>query len=181
MALFCAAIKRDSVPQERNWSRSLPCPNLVWDFAFLSLEMYLLLLFFLFLFSPYFCSVDACAVCIVSGHCNQSYSVLFYVIFKLLYRCINAFFNAGNSSSLFFSWHKESVNNNEKRTCLLIPKFDQKFSYLFEATSSGLMLESMAQLTECSGGEAISLMFVYSLQVFYTTCNRWFSLKSEWQ
>ena len=49
----------------------------MWDFACLSLEMYIQLFFFLFLFSCYFCSVDAWVVSIISGRCNQSSSILF--------------------------------------------------------------------------------------------------------
>ena len=47
------------------------------------------------LFSTYFCSVDRRVVCIVSGCCNQSFSMLFYV----------AILNTDKSSSSFFSWH----------------------------------------------------------------------------
>ena len=58
--------------------------------------------FLLILFYCYFCSVDPHVVCIVSSHCNQFSSALFYVIYELLYRCINAILNAGKSSSSFF-------------------------------------------------------------------------------
>ena len=46
------------------------------DFARLSLEMSIQLFFFPFLFSGYFCSVDAGVVSIVSGDCNQHSSAL---------------------------------------------------------------------------------------------------------
>ena len=85
-----------------------PCPSfLVWDFACLSLEMSIqsLLFFPIFLLSGYFCSIDPCVVCIVSGDCNQSSSALFYVVFSSLYRCIDVILNAGKSSSSFFSWN----------------------------------------------------------------------------
>ena len=45
------------------------------------------LFFFLFLFSDYFCSIDACVVCTVSGSCNQS-SALFFM--QSSNRCIDA-------------------------------------------------------------------------------------------
>ena len=59
-------------------SLSLPCLSfLVWDFACLLLVMSIELFFFPFLIPGYFCSVDACVVCIVSGRCNQSSSAFF--------------------------------------------------------------------------------------------------------
>ena len=48
------------------------------------------LFFFLFLFSGYFCFVDARVICIPSGGCNQSSLALFYVVFLSLYRCFAA-------------------------------------------------------------------------------------------
>ena len=42
-------------------------------------------------------------VSIVSRGYNHTSSAFFYVIFELFYRCINAIFNAGKSSSSFFS------------------------------------------------------------------------------
>ena len=54
---------------------------------------------------PVIFSVDPCVVSIVSGDCNQSSSVLFYLVFQSLYRCINAILNNGKSSSSFFPWH----------------------------------------------------------------------------
>ena len=53
----------------------------MWDAACLLLEMAVELFFFPFLFPVYFCSVDACVVSIVSGNCNQSSSLLFYIVF----------------------------------------------------------------------------------------------------
>ena len=41
----------------------------------------------------------------VSGGCNQPSSTLFFVVFKSLSWCVNAIFNAGKSSSSFFSCH----------------------------------------------------------------------------
>ena len=54
-----------------------------------------------FLFSSYFRSVDPHVVCIVSGGYNQSSIALFYVIFELLYRCIDVIFNAGLAIRLY--------------------------------------------------------------------------------
>ena len=89
-----------------NSSLSYPCSSfLVWDFACLSLEISIWLFFFPFLFSGYFCSVYAYVVCIVFTRCNQSSSTFFNVVFKSLYRCIDAIFYASESSASFFSWH----------------------------------------------------------------------------
>ena len=41
--------------------------------------------FFSFLFSVYFCSVDACVICIVSSRCNQSSSEFFDLVFEFLH------------------------------------------------------------------------------------------------
>ena len=83
---------------------SLPGPSfLVWDFTCLLLGRSIPFFLFPFFFSGYLCSVDACVVCIVPGGCNQSSTELFYVIFKLLYRCIDAMLNAGESPSSFIT------------------------------------------------------------------------------
>ena len=58
--------------------------------------------FFPFLFFGYFRSACPFVVSIVPGGCDQSSSAFFYVVFESLYRCINAVFNAGKSSSSFF-------------------------------------------------------------------------------
>ena len=47
------------------------------------------------LFPGYFCSFEACVVYIVSGGWNQSSTVCFYVIFKLLCQWIDVIMNAG--------------------------------------------------------------------------------------
>ena len=53
------------------------CPSFLgWKFAWFSLEISIQLLLLPILFSAYFCSIDACVVCIVSGRCNQSSSVI---------------------------------------------------------------------------------------------------------
>ena len=54
------------------------------------------------LFSNYFRSADPHVVSIASGVCNQSSSALFYIVFKLLYLCVNVVFKAGKSSSSLF-------------------------------------------------------------------------------
>ena len=67
-------------------------------------------IFFPFLFSGYFRSVDPCVVSTVSGGCNQSSSALFLnVFFGSLYRCVAIVFTAGKSSSSL-SWRIYSVN-----------------------------------------------------------------------
>ena len=106
MALFCAAIRRNSVSLLRF---PLLIPIQLYPSACLSLEISIELFFFPFLFSGYFCSVDACVDCIVSNHCIQSSFALSYVVFLLLYRCINAILNADKSSSSFFSRKIQSV------------------------------------------------------------------------
>ena len=55
-----------------------------------------------FLFSDYCPFVGLRVISIVSGGCHQSFSAFFYVIFKSMYRCVNAVFNAGKSSSPSF-------------------------------------------------------------------------------
>ena len=50
-----------------------------------SIELFL----FSFLFSGYFHSVVLHVVCIVFGSCKQSFSTLFYVVFKSLYLALN--------------------------------------------------------------------------------------------
>ena len=81
-----------------------PC-FLVWYVAYLLLKTSIELFFFPFLFSVYCRSVTPHVISIVSGSCNQSSSRILYVVFKSLYRCVNAVFNTGKSSSSFFSWH----------------------------------------------------------------------------
>ena len=103
MALFSAAIRRDSVSPLR-----FPFLSHVHIF---SSEMSLVsrlkhplsCFSFHFLFSGHFCSFDPRVISIASGGCNQSSSTLFYVVFESQYRCVNAVFNAGKTSSSFFS------------------------------------------------------------------------------
>ena len=61
----------------------------------MSIELFL----FPLLFSGYNRSADPRVVDIVFGDSDLSSSALFYVVFELLYRCVNAIFNAGKSSS----------------------------------------------------------------------------------
>ena len=99
MALFCAANRRDSVSL-------LACPHFImWDIACKSFKMFVELFSFPFLFSGYFHSINPHVVSIVSGGSNQLSSMFSYLVFKLLYQCVNAVFNASKSSSSFFSWH----------------------------------------------------------------------------
>ena len=59
---------------------------------------------FAFLFSSYCRSVDVRVVFYVSGGYNQSFSVIFYVVFEELCRCVNAIFNADKSYSSLPAW-----------------------------------------------------------------------------
>ena len=105
MALFCAAIWRDSVS--------------LLKFPFLS-HVQVLSCEMLFIsrlkrpwscFSSHFCflvfshSVTYRVVSIVSDGRNQSSSVFFYVVFESLYGCVNAVFDADKSSSSLFCWY----------------------------------------------------------------------------
>ena len=104
MALFCAAIIRDSVSLLRfpflSHVQSLYV-ILVWCVAWKVDAIF----FFPFWFSSYCFSVISCSVCVVSDCCNQSFFALLYVVFESLYRSIDAIFNADESSSSIFSWH----------------------------------------------------------------------------
>ena len=95
MALFCAAIRRDSVSLLR-----FPFLSHVHVFSCeMSLKTSTELFFFTLLFSGYCRSVNLCVVSIVSGDCNQSSSAFFYVVFESLYRWVRAVFKAGKSPS----------------------------------------------------------------------------------
>ena len=63
----------------------------------MSIQMF----FFLFLFSGYFLCTEACVICIVSAHCNQSSFAFFNVVFDSLYWCMDSIFYAGDPSSSF--------------------------------------------------------------------------------
>ena len=79
------------------------------------------LFFLLFLYSDYFYFVDTRVVCIVSVRGNPSSSVLFYVVFLSLHRCIHAVLNAGKSSSYFFSWFIQSISSlGFKALCIVM-------------------------------------------------------------
>ena len=103
MSLSYAVIRRDCFSFKVSLYKTFPC-FFMWDFVCFSLEMFIELLSFPFFFSVYFCSVNDCVVCIVSNGCNQSSSTFAYVVFESLYRYINAFLRAGESS-FSFSWH----------------------------------------------------------------------------
>ena len=103
MALFCIAIRRDSVS--------------LLKLTFLS-HVQVLSCVMLFIsrlkcpwscFPSHFCFLVFChsvmyrVVSIVSDGRNQSSFVFFYVVFESLYRCVKAFLDAGKSSSSLFS------------------------------------------------------------------------------
>ena len=75
---------------------------LVWDVVYYSFKTRIKLFSFPFLFSSYCHSVGHRVVSIVSSGCNQSSFVLFYIVLDSLYRCINAVFNTGKSTSTLF-------------------------------------------------------------------------------
>ena len=79
--------------------------SFAWEFTCLSLELSIQLFLFPFLFSWYCCSVYPCVDCAVSDCCNQSFFALFYVVFDLSYRCIDAI------SSVLFWTHVVRIRN----------------------------------------------------------------------
>ena len=85
-ALLCAAVRRHSVSLSR-----FPFLSHVQDFSFevsLVCNLNVITVVFLPIFvSGYFCSIDACVICIVSGGRYQSSSALFDVVSS---RCIDA-------------------------------------------------------------------------------------------
>ena len=103
MALFCAAIRRDSV--------SLLKFPFLSHVQVLSCEMFISRLkrpwsCFPSHYFPSLChSVIYRVVSIVSDGRSQSSFVFFYVVFESLYWCVNAVFYAGKSSSSLFSWY----------------------------------------------------------------------------
>ena len=91
MALFCVAIRRDSVSLLRfPFLRNIHVFSC--DFPYLSLGISSQLFFFPFRFSSYCWSADPWVVSDVSGHCNESIYA-FYAVFETTYRCINTIFN----------------------------------------------------------------------------------------
>ena len=104
-ALFCAAIWTDSVSLLK-----FPFPShvqvLSCEMLFISrLKRPMELFSSPFLFPSCCHSVIYRVVSIVSDGRNQSSFVFFYVVFESLYRCVNAVFDAGKSSSSLFSWY----------------------------------------------------------------------------
>ena len=108
MALFCAAIRRDSVTLSR-----FPFFSPV---HILSCEMSLVSrlnrpkkkrCFSSNFFSGYFRSVDFRVVSIVSSVCDPSSFVLFYIVFTSSSRCVNVF-SAGKS--YYYYYYLESKN-----------------------------------------------------------------------
>ena len=119
MASSCAAIRRDSVSfsgfpflnhvQVFSCENSLAC-RFKFPYSF----------FFRCLLSSYFCSVDVCVAWIVSGGCNQSSPVLFYVVFVALYQCIDAILNTSEFSFSLFSWYIDSaLSFGYKALCII--------------------------------------------------------------
>ena len=94
-ALFYAAIRKDSV--SLSGLHFLSHVQLL-SFACLSLRISVQLFFFSFVYSGYFCSVDAC---IISGLCNQTSSAFSNLILELFFFKMKS----GESSSSFFPWH----------------------------------------------------------------------------
>ena len=58
---------------------------------------------FPFLFPSYCHSVVHRVFSFMSGGCNESSFVFLYIVFKSMYGCVNAVFNAGKFSSSLFS------------------------------------------------------------------------------
>ena len=109
-ALFCAAIRRDSVSL-------LKFPFLshvqVWscEMLFIScLKTPINLFSFLFSFPSYCYSVVHRVISIISDGCNEYSIVFLYIVFESLYQSVNAVFNAGKSFTSLFSWNILSVN-----------------------------------------------------------------------
>ena len=104
MALFCAAIWRDSVSLLRfpflSQVHVFSCEILHTKSFKTPIELFsshfhfLVVILLVFMLSVLF-----------SGGCNQSSFEIFYLFFESLYRCVNAVFNAGKSSSSLFSWY----------------------------------------------------------------------------
>ena len=67
------------------------------------------IVFFPFLFPSYYCSVDLYIFSAPTGRYNKSSFALFNVVFESLRWCIRAIFNAGESTSAFFSCHIKSI------------------------------------------------------------------------
>ena len=105
MALFCAAVGKDSVSLLKFPFLS-HVQVLSYEIVFISrltpppIELFS----FPFLFLSYFHSVVHCVIIIVSDGCNESSIVFLYIVFESLYQCVNTVFNtASPPSSSFFS------------------------------------------------------------------------------
>ena len=100
MALFCAAIRRDSV--------------FLLKFPFLSqVQVFLCEMLFIsrlkrpqscFSSKFWFQVIVALLSTVLSNGCNQSF-LFSYVVLETLYRCVNAVFDASKFSSSLFSWY----------------------------------------------------------------------------
>ena len=84
MALFWTTVKRESVSL-LSFPFFINVHVFLWE---MSLNTFMQLFFFLLLFSGYFRSFDPRMIRIVSSGSNKSSSMIFYVVFKSLYRCV---------------------------------------------------------------------------------------------
>ena len=104
MVLFCTAIRRDSVSFIKfpflSHVQVLSC-----EMSFDSRFKRPYSCFPSHVFPSYCHSIDLRVVSIVTGGCNQTSFVLFYIVLESLYRCVNTVFTAGKSSSSLFSWY----------------------------------------------------------------------------
>ena len=105
MVLSCAAIRRDSVSLLKfpflSHVQVLSCEILFTSRLNCPIELFS----FPFLFPSYCHSVVHRVLSFVSSDCNESSFVCLYIVFESFYRCVNAVFNAGKSSSSLFSWN----------------------------------------------------------------------------
>ena len=102
MALSCAVIRRDSVSFLRvSFLSQVQVSSS--EMVFISRLKQPWSWFFPPLFPCYYHFVVYRVVGNVSNGCNRSSFVFFYVVFEPLYRCVNAIFDAGKSSSSLFS------------------------------------------------------------------------------
>ena len=143
MVLFCAAIRRDSVSLSR-FPFFSHVQVLLWEISFVWRLKYSYSCFSShFCFLVIFSSLDLLVVCIVSGSCDQSSSMLFSVIFELLYRCINVIFNTGKSSSSVFFFFFFFAHTVCQRNLWDIRLYEWSLVFFF----SGSSIEALPSLT----------------------------------
>ena len=157
MALFCAAVRRDSVSPLRfpffihvqvfSCEISLIC-HLKYSYNCFSTHFCFLVI--LLLIIVWFVSFLVVVI---------SLSLLFfYVVFESSYRCIDAVFNAGESSSIFFSWHILSLLSLVCKALSIVISFLVLWSICW---SSFLLYFNY-------------YYYYYSLWVFHISFNWWF-------